>query len=616
MLAQKQNLSVTDFVSEMVSKLSGIQLGERQQSMVQSRFSKHLSELGLREDEYLDYFHVNESSETQALISLLTTHHTYFFREYSHFEYLESTAFPELIKNIRKREDKTLRIWSAACSRGQEVYSLAMCAHLYLSKNAPDIKFEILGSDIDEKSVQIAKNGVYLHDEIKEVPLPYIANHWARGTGEISAYAKVKKELKNCCTFQQENLFQISEGLKNKKFDIIFCRNVFIYFDQNQIQKLAKMLLGSLTTGGHLFVGISETLRGLRLPVVSPGPSIYLNQADQIEKTQTKLANAPSTTPQQPAIIRVLCVDDSPSILALLKKGLTKEYGFEVVGVAINGIDAKEKIRVLKPDVITMDIHMPEQGGLEYLEENFGPGHPPVMMVSSVSRENADLAMKAMRLGAVDYVEKPSLPNMAERSEEIRTKLKIAYKNKTNTNTKPEVAVVDREFESKTKTQMQNTEQKIRMIFAQKEDLEKLRYFLKNQIGIQPPTVILLENDYTFPEKFMQEYRLAQLKSGGEALTKNQVYVGNLAQCSAQIVSKHVNKQASVVLFGANSTATARVALSWHKRQLLVEDLSKDPIKKHLSVITRVASDVVPYTSFPYMSNEYLNSEDKSGSKT
>ena len=160
------------------------------------------------------------------------------------------------------------------------------------------------------------------------------------------------------------------------------------------------------------------------------------------------------------------------------------------------------------------------------------------MMVSSVSRETTDLAMKAIRLGAIDYVEKPSLPNMAERCEEIRTKLKIAYKNKVNT--KPGVAVMDREFEKQTQTHMKNVDEKIRIVFTQKDDLEKLKYIIKNQMGIQPPTLLLLQKEHTLPEKFMQEFHVNQLKNGTEVLLQNNVYVGNLDQCSANIISKHL----------------------------------------------------------------------------
>lgn len=603
------SVDLVQFVSDIVSKLSGIQLGERQHSMVQSRLSKHLSELGIGESEYIDYYNVNQAKENQALTSLLTTHHSYFFREYSHFEFLEATALSALVQVVKKRGDSTLRIWSAACSRGQEAYSLAMCLHLYLSKHAPGVKFEILGSDVDEKSVAIATNGVYLRDEIKEIPMSYLDNHWARGQGEISNYVKAKKTLKEKCTFQKENLFELSAAVKSKYFDIIFCRNVFIYFDQNQIRQICDSLFKALNPEGYLFVGISESLRGLNLPAGSPGPSIYTHLPKKI-----LLPSHPSPVAriEPPKSIRVVCVDDSPSILALLKKGLTPEYGFEIVGVALNGQEAKEKIQTLKPDVVTMDIHMPVQGGLEYLEENMGPGHPPVIMVSSVSRENSDLALKAVRLGASDYVEKPSLVDMAARSEEIRNKLKSAIRNKSSSqNSASAVSEIDESFQNK--QVIKNADKKIRLILARPADLTKLKYVLKNLDESQPPTVILIDGETSTFAELTREFKLTELKDGSELLANGRAYLGNLAHCHAMLMSRQRSKQASIILMGEPTTTAAKIVLGWPNKQLLVEDIGQAAAMTGYPEIFKTASDVVPHTSFPYLSTEYLTGDGTNG---
>jgi chemotaxis protein methyltransferase CheR len=193
------SVDVIDEVSRVVTEITGVQLGEQQRAMVQNRLMKRCSELGLAsEREYADYFRRNRDSETQALVSLLTTHHTYFFREFAHFEYL-ADHLPELVQTVRARGDKTLRIWSAACSRGQEAYSLAMLLAAYLPRLAPELTVQILGTDVDSESVAVARNGVYKRREIVEIPQHLAADHWARGSGAISDFVRAKAGPKPRC---------------------------------------------------------------------------------------------------------------------------------------------------------------------------------------------------------------------------------------------------------------------------------------------------------------------------------------------------------------------------------------------------------------------------------
>ena len=137
--------AVVDFFSSEVSRLTGVQLGEKQRAMVESRLNKRSHELGLEGiQDYVEYYRERGQQETTALISLMTTHHTYFFREYSHFEYLEKNVLAKAVVAAKARGDKTVRIWSAACSRGQEVYSLAMFLDFHLKNMAPDVTFETI----------------------------------------------------------------------------------------------------------------------------------------------------------------------------------------------------------------------------------------------------------------------------------------------------------------------------------------------------------------------------------------------------------------------------------------------------------------------------------------
>ena len=425
-------------VSELVIKATGIQLGPKQHAMVLSRLSKRMSDLKISDfRKYVEHLEAHLESETTVLTSLLTTHHTYFFREFSHFEYLDRQGLKQLVDGAKKRGDNKLRVWSAACSHGQEVYSLAMFLNYHLPKVAPGFSFEILGTDVDQDSVARAANGVYKHREISEVPMIYLDQNWARGTGEIKDFVKAKANLKNHCKFKTMSLLNLSKRDLTQPFDLIFCRNVFIYFNQDQIKEITTQLLTFLAPTGIFIIGISESLHGLKLPLKVLGPSVYAINRSTTENAAEKFVSSQRVAPiptaaATPEILRVLCVDDSPSVLKLLNKVLHKESGFEIVATAGNGIEAREALRKHKIDVVTLDIHMPVQTGLEYLQANFNSSHPPVVMISSVARDNADLAMKALELGASDYIEKPALSNVEERGNEIAAKLRSAVRNKSS----------------------------------------------------------------------------------------------------------------------------------------------------------------------------------------
>ena len=435
--------AVVQELSQLVSGITGVQLGERQSHMVETRLKKRMMDLGItKEEDYLSYLHSNLQTEKAALISLLTTHHTAFFREFAHFEYLEREALPQIIHALKAKNKTQIKIWSSACSTGQEVYTLSMFLKYALARLAPEMTYSILGTDVSVESIEIAKNGVYPRKETKEIPLHFLVDHWARGSGEISEFVKAKRSIKDPCSFKVVNLLDLHKSFEPEAFDLIFCRNVFIYFNSDQIRLITQELIHRLPSHGYLFLGISESLHGLNLPIKSAGPSVYTHQTAPEPSPFDKKREAQETTPHfkvshlpsptflpRPSILRVLCVDDSPSILTLLKQVFKKENGFEIVGTAANGIEAAQKVRECKPDVLTLDIHMPEQDGISYLKTAMNPFHPPVVMVSAVSRESSDLALKALELGAADYVEKPSLTSLPERGEEMRTKLNYAFKN-------------------------------------------------------------------------------------------------------------------------------------------------------------------------------------------
>lgn len=606
-----------DRVSKVVHKLSGNKLGEKQAYMVETRVKKRMMELGLQKpQEYLTYLDQHLEKESSVLVSLITTHHTFFFREFPHFEILKK-LLPELAATAKKRPDRCIKIWSAACSRGQEVYSLAMFLDYHLPHIDSQVTYKILGTDIDPESVKVAQNGVYNQSEIKEIPLNYLGNNWAKGTGDIAMYAKVKNNLREKCEFRTGNLLSVSDAVRGQVFDVVFCRNVFIYFEPHQIEQICKDMFKFMHPGSVFFSGISESLSGLKLDIASVGPSVYMFKSE-VDKAKTvqeakkapeikegrAIVHVPDLTPET---FKVMCVDDSGSILTLLKKILSKEHGFEVVATAMNGIEAMEKLKTTKVDLVTLDIHMPEMDGITYLQKNWNKSHPPVVMITSVSRQDSDVAMKALKFGASDYVEKPALNNMEERGEEIRTKLRSVARDLYQ---KPAISSVDKEFAKH--IEIKNAKDKMRVVFASISDLPKLKKMMGEYQGHQPPTVVLFEGHGEIVEAFTKESakefskKVTYVETVND-LKENEIYFADFKKVYPSLLKDHGKKPCSMIVYGMVSKHMGQDILKWDQAHLLLEDLGKKEMAKH--PLQEVAFDIVPPTSFAYMSTNFLGSK-------
>jgi len=285
-LNRKDEKEVFEAIARKISSITGVQLGEKQSSLVFSRLSKHLRNLGgISAHQYWEYLSTHEADEIPVLISLLTTHHTFFFREQVHFEYLEK-EMPRLVKQIKESGRHTLRVWCAACSHGQEGYSIAMFLDYHLKQLGAGVDYKITFSDVDQDSVRIAKNGIYRNDELNRVPLTYRSNHWSRGTGKVADYSKIKTKISQNCEFKVLNLLELDRLPVRDQYDVIFVRNVFIYFTSAEIERITNNLLKHMEPHALLFIGVSESLMGLNIAVEHIGKSIY--QLRQNEGVQTK----------------------------------------------------------------------------------------------------------------------------------------------------------------------------------------------------------------------------------------------------------------------------------------------------------------------------------------
>ncbi|MCM2349200.1 MAG: response regulator [Bacteriovoracaceae bacterium] len=425
-------------VSEVITKITGNVMEDKQRPMIESRLKRRCLDLKMSSPiEYKQFWKRHQDQENKILIGLLTTHFTSFFREFSHFEWL-ANELPAIVQNVRKEGRKTITIWSAASSKGQEIWSLCMWLQHYLPKIDPFMDFHVLGSDIDSVSVKEAENGVYHRRELETAPRHLWEGHWVRGTGEISDWYKIKSDMRKHASFKVMNLLDISLS-KDQAFDIILCRNVLIYFDRKNQEKIVLSLLKHLSPMGTLITGLSESLGGYGLPVKGVAPSVYKLQSAPVIELPKKVQPQVETLPVP---LKVFCVDDSATILNILKK-ILKAPQFEVIGTASNGLDALEKLKVLKPDVITLDIHMPEMDGPTFLKTSGVAYRTPVIVVSSVGRDHEPLISPMKSLGVVDFVEKPTLTNITEIGEELVQKIKMGWLNRKNVASSKSVVTSD-----------------------------------------------------------------------------------------------------------------------------------------------------------------------------
>ncbi len=246
-------------IAAMIYSDAGIYLNDSKASLVYSRLSKHIRNLGLKG--FREYCALVASPEGAAerrdMLSHLTTNFTRFFRENHHFEHLRDEVLPGLI--ARAKSGGRVRIWSAACSDGQEPYSIALTV-LAAMPNAADYDFRILATDIDPKILALARAGVYDENALETVT-PVMRKQSFREV-DVGGRRKfqVDDRVKKLITFNELNL--MAQWPFKGQFDVIFCRNVVIYFDEPTQMKIWSRFASLLPEGGHLYIGHSERVSG------------------------------------------------------------------------------------------------------------------------------------------------------------------------------------------------------------------------------------------------------------------------------------------------------------------------------------------------------------------
>ncbi len=259
---------------EFIHAHTGIALSEHKKALVCSRLSKRLRHHDLQH--YSDYYVLlvekdPEGAELMAMINCITTNKTDFFREPHHFRFLVEHVFPAYKQNPNR--ERPLRMWSAASSTGEEAYSLAMTAlEAMPSFNERDIR--ILATDIDTDVLSRAASGVFSRTQAKQIPEALLHRFFLQGKGAHEGEVMAKPPLKSLVHFHWLNL-QEDPWPMQEKFDVIFCRNVLIYFDKPTQLKLFQRMGGALKKDGYLMLGHSEAMHGLSDLFKPVGHSIY-----------------------------------------------------------------------------------------------------------------------------------------------------------------------------------------------------------------------------------------------------------------------------------------------------------------------------------------------------
>jgi chemotaxis protein methyltransferase CheR len=258
-----------ELIRRTVYDHSRINLGAEKKSLVAARVTKRLRALNLPAfDIYCEYLKSSKGKhEIAFLVEAISTNHTYFFREKGHFDFLRETIVPQW----RARAVNRIRIWSAACSSGEEPYSIAIVLAETLGFK---IDWRIHASDISMRMLDVGRKAIYSADRLSHVPADFHRRCFQRGVGGSEGFFRVREELRKRVDFAQLNLLQPAYPFATE-FDLIFLRNAMIYFDRDTQQTLVEKITPHLLRGGHLMIGHTENLTGLRHSLASVEPSIY-----------------------------------------------------------------------------------------------------------------------------------------------------------------------------------------------------------------------------------------------------------------------------------------------------------------------------------------------------
>lgn len=268
-------LTESDFckLSIYIYKNYGIKMPFEKRIMLQSRLQKRLKELGVDSfKKYVNYvLGIEGHQEAVLMMNHVSTNKTSFFREVNHFDFLREMLIPSLM--LKNNSYKNIKIWSAGCSSGEEAYSLAMEFQKIHELN-PLLDFHIVGTDISTKVIQAATDAIYSNSTTNSIPINYKQKYLLKSKDTSKQFVRIVPELRAKTKFMRFNLMEDCYKI-GTAFDIIFCRNVLIYFDKPTQELVINKLCHKLKIGGYLFLGHSESIIGMNVPLKQIKPTIF-----------------------------------------------------------------------------------------------------------------------------------------------------------------------------------------------------------------------------------------------------------------------------------------------------------------------------------------------------
>lgn len=271
----KAELSQTEFskLSQFIMQEYGIKMPPEKKVMLQSRLQKRLKSLNMSNfKDYLEYLFSphGQSEEVIHMMDVVSTNKTDFFRESVHFDYMLTTALPTLTEQFGV---KNIKIWSAGCSSGEEPYTIAITMSEF-KETHPSLDYHIHSTDISTKMLQHAVSGIYKEERVEEIPFVLKKKYFLKSKNKEDKKVRVIKNLREKTSYARLNLLELSL-VHEPTYNIIFCRNVLIYFDRPTQYKILSALCSNIISGGYLFLGHSESISGFELPIKTQIPTVF-----------------------------------------------------------------------------------------------------------------------------------------------------------------------------------------------------------------------------------------------------------------------------------------------------------------------------------------------------
>lgn len=269
----KMSNAIFDKFSKFIKDELGIKMPVEKKIMLESRLQKRLKALNFQSfEDYYSYVFSSNGKETELIhmMDIVTTNKTDFFREPAHFDFMQEVVIPEFTNQYGNRQ---MKIWSAGCSSGEEPYTIAMVLNEAVEKrNIYD--YQILGTDISVSILQKAYDGIYQYSRVEPIPNTLLKKYFLKHKDPEKKIVRVIPKLRNKTSYQRLNFMDDYYNIQDT-YDLIFCRNVLIYFDRETQEKVINRLCTKLKTGGYFFLGHSESITGFNVPLQNIKPTVF-----------------------------------------------------------------------------------------------------------------------------------------------------------------------------------------------------------------------------------------------------------------------------------------------------------------------------------------------------